>query len=204
MSQLTARQEEVLNFIRKQQQKTGYPPSSREIQDFFGFQSQTAAMNHLRALEKKGAIRRTPGKARSAVDASLRLPRRARGIPLLGEIAAGMPVEGVEQAELTLDMDLAVFGVSSSSSDLFALKVRGESMCGAQIADGDTVVLQRRIPKNGDIVAALIDGETTLKRYVVEQGKPFLKAENPAYQNLVPATELMVQGVMIGLLRRVR
>ena len=161
-------------------------------------------MNHLRALEKKGAIRRTPGKARSAVDASLRFPRRARGIPLLGEIAAGMPVEGIEQAESTLDMDLAVFGVSSSSSDLFALKVRGESMCGAQIADGDTVVLQRRIPKNGDIVAALIDGETTLKRYVVEQGKPFLKAENPAYQNLVPATELMVQGVMIGLLRRVR
>jgi repressor LexA len=202
MSQLTARQEEVLNFIRKQQQKTGYPPSSREIQDFFGFQSQTAAMNHLRALEKKGAIRRTPGKARSAVDPSLRFPRNTRGIPLLGQIAAGMPVESVEHAESMLDIDLSLFGVSNSAA-LFALKVRGESMSGAQIADGDTVILQRKPPKSGDIVAALIDGETTLKRYLVKESKPFLKAENPAYQSLVPATELMIQGVLIGLLRRV-
>ena len=81
--------------------------------------------------------------------------------------------------------------------------MRGESMNGAQIADGDTVILQKRLPKNGDIVAALIDGETTLKRYLVEAGQPFLKAENPAYPNLIPATELTVQGVMIGLLRRV-
>src|ERR1700746_522398 len=92
MPQLTARQEEVLNFIRKQQQKTGYPPSSREIQSFFGFQSQTAAMNHLRALEKKGVIRRTPGKARSAVDPSLRFLRGFKTVPLLGEIAAVLPV----------------------------------------------------------------------------------------------------------------
>jgi repressor LexA len=76
-------------------------------------------------------------------------------------------------------------------------------MSGAQIADGDTIILQKRMPKNGDIVAALIDGETTLKRYVLEKGQPFLKAENPAYPNLIPAAELAVQGVMIGLLRRV-
>jgi len=202
MPQLTARQEEVLNFIRKQQQRTGYPPSSREIQSFFGFQSQTAAMNHLRALEKKGVIRRTPGKARSAVDPNLRFPRGIKPVPMLGEIAAGMPVDGAELGESSVGIDLGVFGIRNSAG-VFALKVRGESMSGAQIADGDTITLQKRMPKNGDIVAALIDGETTLKRYVVEKDQPFLKAENPAYPNLIPAAELAVQGVMIGLLRRV-
>ncbi|HEV3211628.1 MAG TPA: transcriptional repressor LexA [Chthoniobacterales bacterium] len=202
MPQLTARQEEVLNFIRKQQQRTGYPPSSREIQSFFGFQSQTAAMNHLRALEKKGVIRRTPGKARSAVDPNLRFPRGIKPVPMLGEIAAGMPVDGAELGESSVGIDLGVFGIRNSAG-VFALKVRGESMSGAQIADGDTIILQKRMPKNGDIVAALIDGDTTLKRYLVERGQPFLKAENPAYPNLIPAAELTVQGVMIGLLRRV-
>jgi len=202
MPQLTARQEEVLNFIRKQQQRTGYPPSSREIQSFFGFQSQTAAMNHLRALEKKGVIRRTPGKARSAVDPSLRLPRGLKPVPMLGEIPAGMPVEGAELSESSVGIDLGVFGIRNSA-EVFALKVRGESMSDAQIADGDTIILQKRTPKNGDIVAALIDGETTLKRYVVEKGQPFLKAENAAYPKLIPAAELAIQGVMIGLLRRV-
>jgi repressor LexA len=202
MSHLTTRQEEVLNFIRKQQQKTGYPPSSREIQSFFGFQSQTAAMNHLRALEKKGAIRRTPGKARSAVDPSLRFPRGFRPVRLLGQIAAGMPADSIEDGESSLGVDLAAFGIKNSA-EVFALRVRGESMSGAQIADGDTVILQKRPPKNGDIVAALIDGETTLKRYFTEGGRPFLKAENSKYPNLIPATELAVQGVMVGLLRRV-
>ena len=202
MPQLTARQEEVLNFIRKQQQRTGYPPSSREIQSFFGFQSQTAAMNHLRALEKKGVIRRTPGKARSAVDPSLRLPRGLKPVPMLGEIPAGMPVEGAELSESSVGIDLGVFGIRNSA-EVFALKVRGESMSDAQIADGDTIILQKRTPKNGDIVAALIDGETTLKRYVVEKGQPFLKAENAAYPKLIPAAELAIQGVMFGLLRRV-
>jgi repressor LexA len=201
MSRLTTRQEEVLNFIRKQQQKTGYPPSSREIQSFFGFQSQTAAMNHLRALERKGAIRRTPGKARSAVDPSMRFPRGFRPVRLLGQIAAGMPADSLEQGEASLGIDVAAFGVRNGA-EVFALKVRGESMSGAQIADGDTVILQKRLPKNGDIVAALIDGETTLKRYLVEGGRPYLKAENPAYPNLVPAAELTVQGVVVGLLRR--
>jgi repressor LexA len=76
-------------------------------------------------------------------------------------------------------------------------------MIGAQIANGDTVLLQRRVPKNREIVAALIDGESTLKRYVVNHGEPFLKAENPSYPDLIPAAELVIQGVMIGLLRRV-
>ena len=202
MAELTARQQEVLDFIRQQQQLTGFPPSSREIQTHFGFQSQTAAMNHLRALQRKGVINRTPGKARSAVDPSFRFLPGLRPIPLLGQIPAGLPTETSEWRGSELGVDLAAFGVESRA-EVFAVKVRGDSMIGAQIADGDTVLLQKRVPKNGEIVAALIDGESTLKRYLLNHGEPFLKAENPLYPDLLPAAELVVQGVMIGLLRRV-
>jgi repressor LexA len=202
MSQLTARQKEVLDFIRQQQSETGLPPSSREIQAYFGFQSQTAAMNHLRALERKGVINRTPGKARSAVDPNLRFLSGFRPVPVLGQIPAGMPTEASETGGTKLGVDLAAFGVQGNA-EVFAVKVRGDSMIGAQIADGDTVLLQRRVPKTREIVAALIDGESTLKRYVVNHGEPFLKAENPSYPDLIPAAELVIQGVMIGLFRRV-
>jgi repressor LexA len=205
MAELTSRQQEVLDFIRRQQQQTGFPPSSREIQAYFGFQSQTAAMNHLRALERKGVINRTPGKARSAVDPNMRFSAGFRPIPVLGQIPAGMPIDTSDTSEWSgskLRVDLAVFGVESRA-EVFAVRVQGDSMIGAQITDGDTVLLQKRIPKNGEIVAALIDGESTLKRYLVDHGKPFLKAENPLYPDLLPAAELVIQGVMIGLLRKV-
>jgi repressor LexA len=85
----------------------------------------------------------------------------------------------------------------------FALRVRGDSMIGAHILDGDIVILEdRKEVQNGDIVAALIDGETSLKRYVVDHGRPYLKAENPRYPDLVPARELKIQGVMVSLLRK--
>lgn len=202
MPELTARQQEVLDFIRRQQQQTGFPPSSREIQEHFGFQSQTAAMNHLRALERKGVINRTPGKARSAVDPNFRFLSRLRPISILGQIPAGMPSETAEWSGSKIGIDLAAFGVESGA-EVFAVRVRGDSMLGAQIADGDTVLLQKRTPKNGEIVAALIDGESTLKRYLLDQGEPFLRAENPLYPDLLPAAELVIQGVMIGLLRKV-
>jgi repressor LexA len=202
MAELTARQQEVLDFIRRQQQQTGFPPSSREIQAHFGFQSQTAAMNHLRALERKGVINRTPGKARSAVDPTFRFLPGLRAIPILGQIAAGMPIETSESSGSNLGVDLTAFGVERGA-EVFAVRVRGDSMIDAQIADGDTVLLQKRVPKNGEIVAALMDGESTLKRYVLDRGEPFLKAENPFYPNLLPAAELVIQGVMIGLLRKV-
>jgi repressor LexA len=202
MVELTVRQQEVLDFIRQQQQQTGFPPSSREIQAHFGFQSQTAAMNHLRVLERKGVIKRTRGKARSAVDPNLRFSPGFRPIPILGRIPAGLPLDVSEWSGSKLGVDLAAFGVENRA-EVFAVRVQGDSMIGAQIADGDTVLLQKRLPKNGEIVAALIDGESTLKRYLLNQGEPFLKAENPLYPDLLPAAELVIQGVMIGLLRRV-
>src|ERR1700733_15906469 len=106
MAELLARHQEVLEFIRRQQQLTGFPPSSREIQTHFGFQSQTAAMNHLRALERKGVINRTPGKARSAVDPTFRFLPGLRAIPILGQIHAGMPTETSETSGSHLGADL--------------------------------------------------------------------------------------------------
>src|SRR5207302_6023568 len=91
----------------------------------------------------------------------------------------------------------------SKNMPTFALRVRGDSMIDAHILDGDIVVMEdRKDVKSGDIVAALIDGETTLKRYVTEHGRPYLKAENPAYPNLIPARELRIQGVMVSLVRK--
>ena len=99
-------------------------------------------------------------------------------------------------------MDVQSLGVSSRAKT-FALKVRGDSMIDAHILEGDHVVLELKEPRHRDIVAALIDGETTLKRYIVDRRRPFLKAENADYPDLIPARELIIQGVMVGLLRQV-
>ena len=98
-------------------------------------------------------------------------------------------------------IDPASFGVRPGAQ-LFALRVRGDSMVDAGILDRDTVFLTPRDPRPGAIVAALIDGESTLKRFLVQRGRPFLRAENPRYPDLLPATELIIQGVMVGLLRQ--
>jgi repressor LexA len=192
---LTDRQKEVLDFVRDRRLATGRMPSTREIQRFFGFASQTAAVNHLKALERKGFLRRLPGDL-LPVDAS-----RYSDIPVLGSIPAGMPSHGDAVAEGGIGVDLGSLGISDSART-FALTVRGDSMIDAHIQEGDVVIVEYKEPRDGDVVAALIDGETTLKRFVMNDGKPYLKAENSAYPDLIPAMELVVQGVMIALTRR--
>jgi repressor LexA len=197
---LTPRQQEILDFLTGELNRSGIMPSTREIQQHFRFASQTAAVNHLKALERKGAVQRMAGKARAVAVPSMLNREPVIDIPLYGQIAAGMP-ETVEQApEGKLSIDAASLGVRPGVRS-FALRVRGDSMIDAHIIDGDTAILEGREPRNGDIVAALIDGETTLKRYLVRQGKPLLRAENARYPDLIPAQELIVQGVLIGLLR---
>ena len=198
---LTTRQIEILDYLRKSQRETGIMPSTREIQHYFGFASQTAAMSHLRALEKKSVIQRLPGKARAVVFPEDLDRAEICDIPIYGHIAAGF-AEGQEQEqEGCLSIDVASLGVSRKR-DTFALKIRGDSMIDAHICDGDTVVLERREPRNHDVVAALIDGETTLKRYIRERGKTFLQAENPRFPDLIPVEELIIQGVMVALIRK--
>jgi len=203
MSTLTARQQEVLDFISESVTQTGMVPSTREIQQHFGFASQTAAVNHLRALERKGVIQRSAGKARAVALTSHLERERIIDVPIYGQIAAGFP-EPVEQENAgVVSIDATSVGVAKGKR-VFALKVSGDSMTGAGINDGDLVILEHREPQPGAVVAALIDGETTLKRFVHDHGRPYLKAENPRYPDLIPVRELLIQGVMVALIRKFR
>ena len=175
-------------------------PSTREIQRHFGFASQTAAMSHLRALEKKGVIHRHAGKARAVVFPGDLNRSEVAEVPVYGQIPAGLAADVQQETIGTITVDLNTLGVARNART-FALKVRGESMIDAHICDGDSVILEVREPRPRDIVAALIDGETTLKRYVVNNGQPYLQAENPRFPDLVPVQELVIQGVMVALIR---
>ena len=201
--ELTKRQKEILNYLKAEFATSGVMPSTREIQAFFGFKSQTAAMGHLRALEKKGVIQRLPGKARAVIFPESLEREEIVDIPLYGRIAAGYAQEANEEKEAVISVDVRTLGLSPSrGTERFALRVHGESMIDAHICDGDTVILEKREPRHGDIVAALIDGESTLKRYIEQGGRPYLKAENPHYPDLIPLNELSAQGVMVALMRQ--
>jgi repressor LexA len=200
---LTSRQQELLEFLRDHQRSTGLMPSTREIQHHFGFASQTAAVSHLKALERKGIIKKLAGKARAVIFPEDLGRSESLGVPVYGSIPAGMPSVADPAADGRMAVDAALLGLSRGART-FALKVRGDSMIGAHILPGDHAIFEKREARDGDIVAALIDGETTLKRVVKRAGGFFLKAENPAYPELVPVRELVVQGVLVGLLRSAR
>jgi repressor LexA len=197
---LTERQKNVLNFIQREQREKGVTPSTREIQSHFGFASQTSVMQYIVALERKGFLDRHPRKARALITPAMKV--RITDIPIYGQIPAGMSALTEQTIDGHVSLDARSANISRNRST-FALCVRGDSMIGAHIVDGDIVILEEsKEVHNGDIVAALIDGETTLKRYVVEHGRPYLKAENPRYPNLIPARELKIQGVMVSLIRK--
>ena len=197
---LTDRQRDVLEHIQNEQREKGVTPSTREIQQHFGFASQTSVMQYLDALERKGFLDRHARKARALITPVQKV--RITDIPIYGQIPAGMAglTEQTIEGHVSLDMRSVN---ASRNGRTFALRVRGDSMIDAHILDGDIVILEdRKDVRNGDIVAALIDGETTLKRYVMEHGRPYLKAENPLYPDLTPARELRIQGVLFSLLRK--
>lgn len=197
---LTERQQDVLGFIQTEQREKGITPSTREIQKYFGFASQTSVMQYLDVLERKGFLDRHARKARALITPVQKV--RITDIPIYGQIPAGMATLTEQTIEGHVSLDARTVNASKNGRT-FALRVRGDSMIDAHILDGDIVILEdRKDVQSGDIVAALIDGETTLKRYVMDHGRPYLKAENPLYPNLVPARELRVQGVMISLVRR--
>ncbi len=195
----TDKQTAVLNFIRERRADGFAMPTVREIQAHFGFSSPFAATRHLMALEKKGFLNRGGGRARSIMLNDPQPPRWLN-IPLLGAIPAGFPDARTEESERCIRVDADAIRLPKNSRT-FALEVRGDSMTGAGILDRDVVILELAPPRTRDIVAALIDGETTLKRYLVKNGKPYLHAENPQYPDLIPATELVIQGVFRALIR---
>lgn len=207
MKALTQRQQKVLEFIRDTISTTNIPPSLREICDHFGFKSVKAASDHVAALRRKGMLEAKSHQARSLqiVSPLRHLKKPTADIPIFGAIPAGPPQEALQDAEGCLTVDVQSLGIKPSART-FAVKVRGDSMIGRHICNGDIVVLEHgKRPRNGDVVAALIDNESTLKTYVNEKGKaPYLKAENPRFSKLIPAAELVIQGVMVALVRQTK
>jgi repressor LexA len=199
--ELTTRQQEILDLIRTSFREAGVAPTCAEIAAHFGFASPATVTSHLDLLEKKGAIRRGPGHGRTIQLSEPVPPRRILDVPLLGAIPAGFPREQELQSDRFISIDADAIELPRNART-FALKVQGDSMIGAGILDGDVVILEHGVPAHhGDIVAAAIDGEMTLKRLVLKDRKPFLKAENPKYQALTPAYQLVIEGVFRGLIR---
>jgi len=201
---LTRRQQQILDFVLKWQRTQGATPTFQEIADQFGFRSLNSVTEHVRLLRQKGFLESEPGKARSlrVISPLAKLRSLIADIPLFGTVPAGLPQTREQDAEGCVSVDVESIGFKPTRNT-FALRVTGDSMIGRHILDGDIVVLEHGPePRNGQIVAALIDGESTLKTFVVKNGKPWLRAENPKYPNLIPAQELMIQGVFKALIRR--
>ena len=206
MKTLTPRQQQVLDYIREQQETEGTTPSLREIAAHFGFQSMNAAADHVRALRRKGMLDGVARRARALqITSPLReLRRRVADIPVYGAIPAGFARDRQQEAKGCVSIDIETLGIRPTPRT-FALEVRGDSMMGRHIIDGDLVVLEHGMtPREGDVVAALIDNESTLKTFMINRGKPYLRAENPKYPNLIPATELVIQGVMVAMVRKMK
>jgi repressor LexA len=189
----TERQIEVRSFILDWQREQGRAPSFREIQHRFSLKSVSGAVKHVQALVKKGMLERKGELYEAAYG-------KFSAVPLLGTIPAGMPVSREEEFGGDALIDLESFGIRRTQRT-FRVVARGDSMLGAGILDGDTIICEQREPRPGDVVAALIDGQCTLKTFLIERQRPYLRAENPKYPNLIPAEELVIQGVMKGLIR---
>jgi repressor LexA len=123
-------------------------------------------------------------------------------VPIYGAIPAGLPQDTAQEEEGCVLIDVETLGIKPTAR-MFGLKVRGDSMLGRHIVDGDVAIIEHGVqPRTGDVVAALIDGQVTLKTFILQRSKPYLRAENPRYPDLIPQEELQIQGVMVALVRR--
>jgi repressor LexA len=205
--QLTARQQQILDYILTTVNERGYPPAVREIGEAVGLSSPSTVHSHLSALVKSGHIRRDPSKPRAIEildhgDAELGLQRApVRDVPLVGRIAAGSPMLAEEDIEEIYPLPTELVG----NEPVFMLKVRGDSMIDAGILEDDYVVVRRQPdPPDGGIVAALIEGEeATVKRLQRMDGRVVLKSENPHYPPMVFSEGVEILGVVVAVLRRV-
>ncbi len=208
---MTARQREVLEFIRIFGERHGVPPTVREIGERFRFTAR-AAFDHLRALERKGMLeRRVTGKRASrtlvlpAHKGARRVEAASPGIPVLGRIAAGVPITAVENHEDTIPLRQDWLG--TGGQDVFALRVRGDSMIEAHIMDGDLVLVRKQeTAGTGDIVAAMLDGEATVKRFARESGAVVLRPEHPTMKPIVVEAgrgDFRILGKVVGIMRQI-
>jgi repressor LexA len=202
---MTAKQEAIYHFIRKHIETKGFPPAIRDICDEFGISSPNGVMCHLKALQKKGYINRVEKRDNQmrAQARGITIPGVSAGgfsLPLVGVVAAGKAIEAIEQDERLELRDL--FG----SDDLFAVKVRGQSMVDGHIADGDYVVIRKKEScENGDKVVAMVEKSMTLKRYYKKKDQIRLEPMNSTMEPIVvdpSRQDVRILGVLAGVIRK--
>ena len=199
MIDLTSIQQQVLRFILARWDAGESLPSSREIMNQCGWSSPKAATDVLDALKRKGLVASDCSSSRK-----YRITELATGLPVLGDIPAGIPVNSQEVQDSYFSLNTTSFGIIDRSSAFF-LRVKGDSMIGRKIFDGDLVLVERsRQPRHQDIVVAFIDNESTLKTLIQENGMFWLRSENPDYPDLHPFQELQIQGVALGVIRHLK
>lgn len=202
--EMTDRQRQILDFIRAEIHRRGFPPSVREIGEAVGLSSSSTVHSHLAALEEKGFIRRDPSKPRALEVFDYRDTDRGvdygtvRAVPLVGQVAAGTPLLAAENIEGTISLPQEM-----AEESTFILRVRGDSMIEVGILDGDFVVVrQQGTADNGDIVVAMIDEEATVKRFFREADRIRLQPENSALEPIY-ARDVTVLGRVVALFRRI-
>lgn len=205
--ELTARQREILDFIRAEIHRRGFPPSVREIGEAVGLSSSSTVHSHLAALEAKGLLRRDPSKPRALEVLDYRDTERAidyervQAVPLVGSVAAGAPILAAENIEATLPLPASFAG-----EETFILRVKGESMIEAGILDGDFVVVrQQKTANNGEIVVAMLDEEATVKRFFREGDRIRLQPENSTMEAIYADrhVDFSILGKVVALFRRI-
>jgi repressor LexA len=202
MENLSRKQEQVLEFLVNFNTEHGFPPTIRELCQHFGFKSLNTAHFHLRSLEKKGYIQVHPGKGRGITLPGAR-PLSERQMPVVGRIAAGSPILALENIDDFLGIDKGFFGAETN----FAVQVKGDSMVDAHIQDGDYVIIKiQDQAEKGDIVAALIDDEVTLKYFYRTKTQVRLESANPKYPPMIfkkgDVRSVRILGIMVGLVRK--
>lgn len=202
--ELTKRQSQILDFIRAEVHRRGFPPSVREIGEAVGLSSSSTVHSHLAALEAKGFVRRDPSKPRALEVLDYRDTNRAvdygsiHAVPIVGAVAAGLPILAAENIESTMSLPSELAGEST-----FILRVKGDSMIEAGILDGDFVVVrQQETANNGEIVVAMIDDAATVKRFFRESDRIRLQPENAAMEPIF-SRDVTVLGKVVALFRRI-
>lgn len=203
MDNLTPRQKQILNFIKKEVQEKNYPPSVREIGNEVGLSSSSTVHSHLNTLERKGFIRRDPTKPRAIEILESQSARNLREdvvkIPVLGQVAAGSPILAEENIEDYFPVPASLV----KDDQVFMLRIRGDSMQDAGIHHDDYVIVrQQNSAVNHDIVVALLEDEATVKRFLKKKDHVVLQAENPLYEP-IKARNVMILGKVIGLFREI-
>ncbi len=211
MKKLTARQQVVYDFITEYYTEKEIPPTVREIADGLGFKSPNSVQEHLRLIEKKGFVKLRRGIARGIFPLTPEVAdepeiidhstANIRQLPVIGNVAAGTPILALENRESEIAVDANMF----SGRDLFALRVKGDSMIEDGIKSGDVVIVrQQNTAQNGDRVVAMIDGDTTLKTYLHKTDHVILHPENKNYADIVvdEHSNFSIAGKMVGLYRQ--